>query len=164
MLPSWFYELQKNWMSTDLSRTLFFSHYFITINPHVKLWFHSLVTHITNFTKNLPFLPVPVMDASDAPGNSYISVRITAIKLIFIIKIDSDPEGLFRRLCPLQNFLRPFCPFFAEDLQQRNFGFKGSIMASSNVSYHTTSLCQYGRLSCTLFLCPVFGEYFGIPP
>jgi len=123
---------------------------------------HAVITHITNFTKNLPFAPGPVMNSTDTPGNTRITIGIPSIKFIFIIKISCDLESLFRRLCPLQNFFRPFCPFFAEDLQQSNFGFKGSIMASSNVSYHTTSLCQYGRLSCTLFLCPVFGEYYKI--
>ncbi|MDD4275276.1 MAG: hypothetical protein PHG14_16315, partial [Desulfobacter postgatei] len=40
-------------------------------------------------------------------------------------------------------------------------GFKSSIVVSSHACGHLSSLLlEYGRLTCTLFTCPVFGEYY----
>jgi hypothetical protein len=56
---------------------------------YIKLSQASFVIHVANFSKNRTFSPGPVMHATDTPGDSCITVGVTTVQLIAVVKHDS---------------------------------------------------------------------------
>src|SRR5690606_11755135 len=66
-----------------------------------------VAAHVTDLAVDRPFgAPSPV-EASKAPEDAAVRVRVATIDGVLVVQLDQGLQGLLRRLAPLEHLLAP---------------------------------------------------------
>src|SRR4030042_4427029 len=128
------------------------------------------INRLFSLTENLRFFFDPVqLDLQLADLLVQLRKKILSLTVVLVSAIRKDSGKLLQELLsPLPDLLR-MDPKFTGQLRnrlfpfyglQRHLGFESAVMGLSHVLNHPIPPSGYGRLTCTLYPCPVFGEYY----
>ena len=87
---------------------MIFNTFFTMFNiwVHIKFSFQATFIHKSDLSKNFSFCPALVMFTED-PSDPSKAISISSIKLVFIIKFQTNIKCLLRFFCPFDNFFAP---------------------------------------------------------